>query len=148
LHFALGALPTCRCAAIEDSADRISPEKGSPYPYQSRSVGRCLSEGLRELGYIDGKTILIEQRYAEGKSDRIPRLVAELVQLNVDVLVFGSFTGNPRSQAGYKDNPYRHDNPSRSGRGRSGRQLGAPRRQYHRTYETHSRPERKKIGGA
>jgi putative ABC transport system substrate-binding protein len=47
-------------------------------------------KGCESLAIIDGKTILIEQRYAEGKSDRIPRLVAELVQLNVDVLVFGS----------------------------------------------------------
>lgn len=35
---------------------------------------------------------MIEQRYADGKADRIPRLVAELVQLNVDVLVFGTLT--------------------------------------------------------
>jgi putative tryptophan/tyrosine transport system substrate-binding protein len=44
-------------------------------------------QGLRELGYIEGKNILIEYRYAERKLDRIPSLVAELVQLKVDVLV-------------------------------------------------------------
>jgi putative ABC transport system substrate-binding protein len=44
-------------------------------------------QGLRDLGYIDGKNILVEYRYAEGKPDRIPSLVAELVQLKVDVLV-------------------------------------------------------------
>ena len=42
---------------------------------------------LRDLGYIEGKNILVEYRYAEGKLDRIPSLVAELVQLKVDVLV-------------------------------------------------------------
>ena len=44
-------------------------------------------QGLRDLGYIEGKNILIEYRYAERKLDRIPSLVAELVQLKVDVLV-------------------------------------------------------------
>ena len=43
--------------------------------------------GLRDLGYIEGKNILVEDRYAEGKADRIPSLVAELVQLKVDILV-------------------------------------------------------------
>jgi len=45
--------------------------------------------GLRDLGYVEGENIVIEFRYAEGKPDRIPSLVAELVQLKVDVLVSG-----------------------------------------------------------
>jgi ABC-type uncharacterized transport system substrate-binding protein len=44
-------------------------------------------QGLRDLGYSEGKNILVEYRYTEGKQDPIPSLVAELVQLNVDVLV-------------------------------------------------------------
>jgi putative ABC transport system substrate-binding protein len=44
-------------------------------------------QGLRDLGYIEGKNILIEYRYLEGKRDRIPTAVAELVQLKVDVLI-------------------------------------------------------------
>jgi putative tryptophan/tyrosine transport system substrate-binding protein len=48
-------------------------------------------QGLRDIGYIDGKNILIEYRYAEGKLDRIPSLVAELLQLKVDVLVSSVF---------------------------------------------------------
>jgi len=43
--------------------------------------------GLQDLGYIEGKNILTEYRYAEGNLDRAPGLVAELVQLKVDVLV-------------------------------------------------------------
>ena len=45
------------------------------------------SQGLRELRYIEGKNIIIEPRYAEGKLDRLPALAAELVGLQVDVIV-------------------------------------------------------------
>ena len=44
-------------------------------------------QGLKDLGYVERKNILIEFRHAQGKRDRIPSLVAELVQLKVDVLV-------------------------------------------------------------
>jgi putative ABC transport system substrate-binding protein len=44
-------------------------------------------QGLRELGYIEGKNIVIEWRSAEGKSDRLPALATELVHLVVDVIV-------------------------------------------------------------
>jgi len=44
-------------------------------------------QGLRELGYVEGKDIVIEYRYAEGKFDRLLALAAELVRLKVDVIV-------------------------------------------------------------
>src|SRR5262245_58594300 len=46
-----------------------------------------LRQGLRELGYVEGKNIVIEWRSAEGKIDRLPALAAELVRLRVDVIV-------------------------------------------------------------
>jgi putative tryptophan/tyrosine transport system substrate-binding protein len=49
-------------------------------------------QGLRELGYVEGKNIVIEWRYAEGKLDRLPALAAELVRLKVDVIVTGGRT--------------------------------------------------------
>jgi putative ABC transport system substrate-binding protein len=49
-------------------------------------------QGLRELGYVEGKNIVIEHRYAEGKLDRLPALAAELVRLKVDVIVTGGAT--------------------------------------------------------
>jgi putative ABC transport system substrate-binding protein len=53
----------------------------------SRASIEPFRQGMRELGYIEGKNILVEYRYAEGKLDRIPSLVGELVQLKLDVLV-------------------------------------------------------------
>ena len=46
-------------------------------------------QGLRELGYVEGKNIIIEWRSAEGKLDHLPALAAELVRLKVDVIVTG-----------------------------------------------------------
>ncbi|MEK6666470.1 MAG: ABC transporter substrate binding protein, partial [candidate division NC10 bacterium] len=44
-------------------------------------------EGLRDLGYVEGQNILIEYRWADGKYERFPALIAELIALKVDVIV-------------------------------------------------------------
>ncbi|HEU4345860.1 MAG TPA: ABC transporter substrate-binding protein [Candidatus Binatia bacterium] len=49
-------------------------------------------QGLKDLGYFDGKNIIIESRYAEGKVDRLSELAAELVRLKVDVIVTAGST--------------------------------------------------------
>ncbi len=49
-------------------------------------------QGLRELGYVEGKNIVIEWRSAEGKLDRLPALAAELVRLKVDIIVSAGTT--------------------------------------------------------
>jgi len=49
-------------------------------------------KGLLDIGYIDGKNVLVDYRYAEGNQDRLPPIVAELVQLKVDVLVVTALT--------------------------------------------------------
>jgi putative tryptophan/tyrosine transport system substrate-binding protein len=56
-------------------------------------------QGLRELGYVEGKNIVIEWRSAEGKLDRLAALAAELVLLKVDVIVTG---GPPATRAAKK----------------------------------------------
>ena len=63
----------------------------SPSAYAART--EVFRQGLRELGYVEGKNIIIEYRYAEGKFDRLPSLASELVRLKVDVIVTG---GGPR----------------------------------------------------
>ena len=47
----------------------------------------AFQQGLRDLGYVEGKNIVVEYRYLEGKADRTPSIVAELLQLKVDALV-------------------------------------------------------------
>ena len=66
---------------------RIGYLSGRGDPSTPDPLVEAFRQGLRDLGYIEGKNILVEYRYAEGKLDRIPSLVAELVQLKVDVLV-------------------------------------------------------------
>jgi putative tryptophan/tyrosine transport system substrate-binding protein len=61
---------------------------GSALPPKHWSI---LTDGLRELGWIDGRNIAFEQRYADNDSERLPELARELVRLDVDVIVtFGT----------------------------------------------------------
>lgn len=57
----------------------------SPSQYAGQMEGLRL--GLRELGYVEGKNITIEYRWAEGKYDRLPALATELVRLKVDLII-------------------------------------------------------------
>lgn len=61
--------------------------------------------GLRDLGYVEGKNILIEFRFAEGQYDRLPGLAAELVRLKVDVIVTHSAPGALAAQQATATNP-------------------------------------------
>ncbi len=54
---------------------------------RAKSWLAAFQQGLQELGYWEGKNIVIEQRYAVGQFARLPELAAELVRLKVDVLV-------------------------------------------------------------
>ena len=66
----------------------LSSESASSH----RLVVEALQAGLRDLGYEEGKNLVLEFRWAEGKLDRLPELAAELVRLKVDVIVtHGSF---------------------------------------------------------
>jgi putative ABC transport system substrate-binding protein len=61
-------------------------------PNNPGSLVEAFRQGLRELGYIEGKNILVEFRYGEGNRELVLSLVTELVQLKVDVLVVTSLT--------------------------------------------------------
>jgi putative ABC transport system substrate-binding protein len=73
----------------------LSPLSGSdPQVQRAQDVFR---QALRELGYVEGQSIAIEYRWAEGESERLPDLATELVRLKVDVIV--TFGGVPPAQA-------------------------------------------------
>ena len=56
-------------------------------PAASSHLLDTLRQGLRELGYVEGKNFILERRYAEGRVERLPDLAAELVRLKVDMIV-------------------------------------------------------------
>src|SRR5215510_10940955 len=56
-------------------------------PARESARAEAIRRALQDLGYTEGKNIVTEYRYAEGKVDRAPELAAELVRLNVDVIV-------------------------------------------------------------
>ena len=70
-------------------------ETSSPSPARVR-LWETLRQRLRELGYLEGQNIAFESRFADGKTDRLPGLAAELVALKVDVIVT---SGTPASLA-------------------------------------------------
>jgi putative ABC transport system substrate-binding protein len=55
-------------------------------------------QGMRKLGYVEGKNLIIEWRSADGKSERLPGLAVELVQLKVDVIVAGGTQATSTAQ--------------------------------------------------
>jgi ABC-type uncharacterized transport system substrate-binding protein len=85
MTLALGILVALLAAEAQQPAK--IPKIGVLYAGSARSYPYPLQPGLQELGYIEGQNITIEYRFAEENLDRLPDLAAELVQLQVDVIV-------------------------------------------------------------
>jgi putative tryptophan/tyrosine transport system substrate-binding protein len=103
LSLALGAM----LLDLGFPADAQQPKKvprlgylGVTPPSVNAARTEAFREGLRELGYVEGKNIVIEYRWAEGKTEPLPDLATELVRLKVDVIVTGgSSSTRPAKEA-------------------------------------------------
>jgi len=93
---ALGAIVLAfSCPAEAQQQPKKVPQIGVLAPFSAASGANRLDafrQGLRDLGYVEGKNITIEYRYTEGGLDQLPNLAAELVRLNVDVIVTGAIS--------------------------------------------------------
>jgi putative ABC transport system substrate-binding protein len=90
LSLALAAMLFALCASVEAQQATKAPRIGflSPYsPSADPARIEAFLQGLRELGYIEGRTIAIEWRWAMGKPELLADLVAELVRLKVTLIV-------------------------------------------------------------
>jgi putative tryptophan/tyrosine transport system substrate-binding protein len=87
--FALGLLGARLCADAQPPGKKIPRigelEGGSPSV--NLHLREAFQQGLRELGWVEGQNFAFESRYAEGNEERFPELAAELVRLQVDVIV-------------------------------------------------------------
>ena len=109
LPFALwlvGALLLALCSTIQAQQPTKIPRIG--VVLASGPEGPAippLRQGLRDLGYVEGKNVLVEYRYAHGIEDRLPGLVTELVQLKVDVLIIPALRAIREAQRATKTIP-------------------------------------------
>jgi putative ABC transport system substrate-binding protein len=96
IGLALGALLFALSVSAEAQQTGKVPLIGFLVPGPPAAYARRIDsfrQGLRELGYVEGKNIIIEYRYAEGRMDTLPDLVNELVHLKVAVIVTSSAGG-------------------------------------------------------
>jgi putative ABC transport system substrate-binding protein len=89
----LFALCTSAEAQQLTKVSRIGYVSGTGSPSDPGPNIEAFRQGLRDLGYIEGKNIFVEYRYAQGKLDQVPELLAEVVQLKPDVLFVETLTG-------------------------------------------------------
>jgi putative ABC transport system substrate-binding protein len=100
--FGLCALVYALCLSAEAQQPKKVPQVGILMPVSSTVAApniEAFRQGLRERGYVEGQNIALESRFADGKVEPLPTLAAELVRLNVDVIVTW---GTPAIQAAKK----------------------------------------------
>jgi putative ABC transport system substrate-binding protein len=91
LLVAFSSANLCAQAQQPTKVSRIGYITAGSLSAQSARI-EAFRQGLRELGYTEGKNLVIEYRQAEGKFDRLPALATELVRLKVDIIISGGPT--------------------------------------------------------
>jgi len=85
----LAVLGGCERPAVRARQPTRIPHVGFLASASRQPYHQAVYDGLRELGYVEGQSIIVEYRTAEGDESRLPGLVAELIQMPVDVIVAG-----------------------------------------------------------
>jgi putative ABC transport system substrate-binding protein len=89
LTLALGFLVTALAGEAQPAGKvyRLGLLAGSSQAPREQHAYEAFQQGLRDLGYVEGKNVILEYRYTEGHVDRLPALAAELVHRHVDIIV-------------------------------------------------------------
>jgi putative tryptophan/tyrosine transport system substrate-binding protein len=90
IGLALGAMLLAFSLPAEAQQAKKVPRVGYVFsftPAEGQHLWEACRQGLRELGYVENQNIVLEPRWAEGRHERLPDLVADLVRLKVDVMV-------------------------------------------------------------
>src|SRR5215470_16350024 len=90
LYLGLGAMLFALCVSAQAQQPKKVPRIGylsSGSPSTNLGYLQAFLQGLRELGYVEGKNVLIEYKWAEGRFERMPELAEQLVRLKVDLIV-------------------------------------------------------------
>ena len=103
-------------------------------------------QGLRELGYVEGKNIIIELRSADGKPDRLPGLAAELARLKVDIIVTAGSQPTRAAMEATSTIPIVMTQCRRSSWKRVRRESGATGRKHHWIVNSCAGAKRKTTG--
>jgi putative ABC transport system substrate-binding protein len=114
---------------------RIGLLFGSSQALREKHAYEAFQQSLRELGYVEGKNVILEYRSMEGNVALLPALAAELVRLNVDIIVTGAigYVGVLAAKQGFQALSAEN---LRSGRGR---------RHHRRSPGTHTAPKNKTL---
>ena len=90
LYLGLGAMLFALCVSAQAQQPKKVPRIGylsSGSPSTNLGYLQAFLQGLRELGYVEGKNVLIEYKWAEGRFERMPEMAEELVRLKVDIII-------------------------------------------------------------
>jgi putative ABC transport system substrate-binding protein len=105
--FALAVAVVFFAPAAGQAQSKTPPRVGilSPFLSSGDTFRDSLQDGLRELGYVQGRSVAIEYRSSEGMADRLPALASELVRLRIDVIVTTSPPGVQAAQQATRSIP-------------------------------------------